>query len=165
VLIGKAATDVTALRRLPNVHLLGRKPYAELPAYAKGFDVAVCPFVENELTESVNPIKLREYLSAGLPVVATGIPEAAAYDRWCDLVSGPEAFLAACEAAVRNDSPELRRTRSQAMRKETWEARVAESLGIALGVAAAKRRKGEASTAPAATHGPRPSIEREAEAR
>lgn len=138
VLVGKAAVDVSSLRRFPNVHLLGRRPYAELPRYAKAFDVAVCPFVENELTRNINPIKLREYLSAGLPVVATGIPEAAAYDGACQLVHGPEQFLAACDLALRTDSAERRRERSEGMRAETWERKAEESLQIALRVKAAR---------------------------
>jgi len=140
VLIGRAAADVSRLRPYPNVHLLGRRPYAELPGYAKAFDVAVCPFVLSELTRCINPIKLREYLSAGLPVVATAIPEAAAYARSCRLVRGSAAFVTACEDALREDSPELRRQRSDAMRHETWERKAEESLQIALRVRAARRR-------------------------
>jgi glycosyltransferase involved in cell wall biosynthesis len=138
VLVGKAAVDVSTLRRHPNVHVLGRRPYQDLPRYAKGFDVATCPFVTNELTRNINPIKLREYLSAGLPVVASGIPEAAFYQDSCRLVEGKEAFLAACDAAVREDTPELRKKRSEAMRRETWENKAAESLRIALRVKAAR---------------------------
>jgi len=140
VLIGRAVTDVSRLRQYPNVFLLGRRPYGELPGYAKAFDVAVCPFVQNELTRCINPIKLREYLSAGLPVVATAIPEAAAFAGSCHLVSGPSAFLAACEDALRDDGSERRRKRSEAMRDETWERKAEASLQIALRVKAAKRR-------------------------
>lgn len=140
VLIGRAAVDVSRLKAYPNVHLLGRRPYRELPAYARGFDVGICPFVTNELTRNINPIKLREYLSAGLPVVATGIPEAALYPGSCHLADGPAAFLAACEAAVRADTPALRRQRSDSMRDETWERKAAESLRIAARVKAARGR-------------------------
>jgi glycosyltransferase involved in cell wall biosynthesis len=138
VLVGRAAVDVSMLRRFRNVSLLGRRPYRDLPGYAKAFDLAVCPFVVNELTRSVNPIKLREYLSAGLPVVASGIPEVEAYAGSCHLVRGPDQFVAACEEALRDDRPELRRRRSEAMRNETWERKVDESLQIALRVKAAR---------------------------
>ncbi len=75
VLIGKVQVDVSRLERARNVRLLGQKPYAELPAYSAHFDVGLIPFAYDELTVAVNPIKLREYLSAGMPVVATGLPE------------------------------------------------------------------------------------------
>src|SRR2546425_11395747 len=74
-LIGRTQTDVGGLQGLPNVHLLGRKDYQLLPAYCKGFDAAVLPFVINDLTNAANPLKLREYLAAGLPVVASAIPQ------------------------------------------------------------------------------------------
>jgi glycosyltransferase involved in cell wall biosynthesis len=139
VLVGELAVNVSVLRGFPNVHLLGRRPYADLPRYAKAFDVAICPFVSNELTRSINPIKLREYLSAGLPVVVSGIPEAPVYAGSCRLVSGgPEEFVKACEAALRDDSPALRRERSNDMQHETWERRVGESLQVALRVKAAR---------------------------
>jgi glycosyltransferase involved in cell wall biosynthesis len=138
VLVGTAAVDVSGLTALPNVHLLGRRSYRDLPRYAKAFDVAVCPFVANELTRNVNPIKLREYLSAGLPVVASGIPEAADYAGSCQLVRGPEEFVAACERALDEDSPQRRRARSAAMSQETWAHKADASLQIALRVQAAR---------------------------
>ena len=67
VLIGKATMDLGPLAHLPNVHILGRKPYESLSAYCKGFDVALIPFPINEVTLNANPLKVREYLAAGLP--------------------------------------------------------------------------------------------------
>ena len=125
VVVGKAKVDVSRLARHPNVVLTGRKPYEELPGFCKAWDVALCPFVLNELTRNVNPIKLREYLSAGLPVVSTGIPEVLHHKDWCEIADDPDAFLAACERALAEDSPDRRRRRSQAMASETWEAKVA----------------------------------------
>src|SRR5262249_58218601 len=80
VALGKATTDVSSLERLPNVHLLGRKPYGALPAYCKGFDVALMPFRINELTLNANPLKAREYLAAGLQGVSTALPEVEALE-------------------------------------------------------------------------------------
>lgn len=125
VVIGEAKVDVSRLRRYPNIHLLGRKPYVDLPRYCRAFDVGLCPFVVNELTRSVNPIKFREYLSAGLPVVSTNIPEMAFHSDWCYIAEDAPGFLAACERALIEDSPERRRMRSDAMKGETWESKVA----------------------------------------
>ena len=66
---------------LPNVHLLGQKKHDELPAYCKGFDVGMIPYRIDERMTFVNPLKLREYLSAGLPVVSTPVPEVRRYAR------------------------------------------------------------------------------------
>jgi glycosyltransferase involved in cell wall biosynthesis len=70
VLIGPILVDVSTLRDESNVLLLGPRPYATLPGYLKGMDVATIPFLMNELTRNADPIKLYEYLAAGLPVPA-----------------------------------------------------------------------------------------------
>ena len=79
ILIGKADVDVSRLQGIPNIQLLGPRPFSELPAHIAGFTVGIIPFVVNDLTRSVNPIKLREMLSAGCPVVSTALPEVARY--------------------------------------------------------------------------------------
>jgi glycosyltransferase involved in cell wall biosynthesis len=112
---------VSALQSLPNVHMLGRKPYSSLPAYAKGFDVALNPFRINELTLNANPLKVREYLAAGLPVVATPIPEVEMLGQ-CRIAGTPEAFVREIELALADPGP--KRSRSETMRTESWEARL-----------------------------------------
>ena len=142
VLIGEAATDLLPLAGLPNVHLLGRRTYEQLPAYARAFDLGLIPFRLNELTRAVNPIKLREYLSAGLPVVATALPEVLRYRNLVSIAENAGDFIAACERAiaadgvgshssarldaVRRGSSPAAATRQAAMREETWAAKVAE---------------------------------------
>lgn len=144
--IGKASVDVSRLAKHPNVKLLGRKPYASLPRYCKAFSVGLVPFVVNELTLNVNPIKLREYLSAGVPVVSTALPEVQAYQHVCQVAGTREEFIAACEQAVRTDTPLLRQQRSAAMANETWQAKVDEIGRI---VTAAQRGPARSGVAPA----------------
>jgi glycosyltransferase involved in cell wall biosynthesis len=124
--IGKANVDLAPLERLPNVRLLGRRPYEELPRYCKAFSVGVMPFVVNELTRNVNPIKMREYLSAGLPVVSTDLPEARGYSESVRVAHAPDDFVAACEEVIATDDPFMRRRRSEAMAGESWENKVAD---------------------------------------
>jgi glycosyltransferase involved in cell wall biosynthesis len=124
VLIGQQLGDLSAIHGLPNVHLLGQKPHAELPAYCKGFDVGMIPYRIDERMTYVNPLKLREYLSAGLPVVSTPVPEVAKFSKLARVATTPDEFVAACEAALRETSEAQRRERSDAMKSETWSARV-----------------------------------------
>lgn len=124
VLIGKLEISAEPLRRLTNVHLLGKREYALLPAYCRGFDVAILPFVINELTLAANPLKLREYLAAGLPVVSTAIPEAARLGNLLRLGVSHEHFLQQIETLLLegNRGPSI--AVSQAMDSESWEQRV-----------------------------------------
>src|SRR4029453_12067762 len=130
-LVGPPHADLGALAARPNIHLLGRVPYARLPAVLKGCAVGLVPFGVDENTRHIDPAKLREYLSAGLPVVATALPEVAAIDTSCRIVSGADELVAAVEAALRDGGPEECRRRSRAMASQTWEARV-QALGTHL---------------------------------
>jgi len=127
VTLGRATTDVGALASRPNVHMLGRVPYADLPAYAKGFDVALMPFRLNALTLHANPLKVREYLAAGLPVVSTAIPEVEVLGL-CRIADDAEGFLAAIEEALA-EGPGPCAGRSDAIAHESWEARLDEIRG------------------------------------
>ena len=126
VLLGQQLCDTAAVAGLANVHLLGRRPHEALPAYCKGFDVGLIPYRAIERMKFVNPIKLREYLSAGLPVVSTPVPEVARHPAWCAIGADADQIEAAIARAIAEDSPARRRARSEAMVQETWAARVAQ---------------------------------------
>lgn len=134
VLIGKIAVDaeqkIKILDGVPNIHFLGRKPYSELPAYCKGFDVAVNPFAINELTLAANPLKVREYLAAGLPTVSTDIPEVRILPD-CLVGTDHDDFIAQIEKAL--SAPKPQAEVSDAIRHESWEAKVDELREIIAG--------------------------------
>ncbi len=75
MLVGHAAVDVAHLAALPNVRLAGAQPYESLPTWAKAFDAAIIPYRRTRQTENANPLKLREYLATGKPVVSVRNPE------------------------------------------------------------------------------------------
>jgi glycosyltransferase involved in cell wall biosynthesis len=125
VLIGDAdsSVDISKYRSTPNMHFLGRKKYEELPAFCRHFDVGLIPFKVNELTRAVNPIKLREYLAAGLPVISTPMPEVKHYDRFIEIVETAEQFERAVEKSL-SESKEEVAARIAAMAKETWPMKI-----------------------------------------
>ncbi len=127
VLVGKVAADAekhaSVLDGVSNVHFLGRKPYGELPAYCKAFDVALNPFVVNELTLAANPLKVREYLAAGLPVVSTDIPECRVLPD-CLIGTDHADFISKIESALAEPKP--REVISDAIAHESWDAKVDE---------------------------------------
>ena len=126
VMIGDSTVDLAPYRSLSNMHFLGRKSYAELPAYCRQFDVGLIPFKLNELTRAVNPIKLREYLAAGLPVVSTPLPEVALYERLVNLADSPEGFVRGVAAGLNGQADVPRATRAASMSHETWPAKLAQ---------------------------------------
>lgn len=124
VLIGDCKVDVAELRRLPNVHLLGRKPNDELPAYCAAFDVGLLPFDTGPMTRSVNPIKMYEYLAAGLPVISTPMPEAERFSGPIRIVQSAEQFAQACDEVLAADHDGRRRQISQVVQSESWLSKV-----------------------------------------
>jgi len=131
VLIGQQLADLSSLRRLRNVHLLGQRPHAELPAYCKGFDVGIIPYRLEPRMRFVNPLKMREYLSAGLPVVSTPVPEVTRYANLCRVAATRGEFLAALDGELeraREGGTMPRAARSAAMKGESWAARVADVM-------------------------------------
>jgi glycosyltransferase involved in cell wall biosynthesis len=138
VFIGQVFVDISRFQRLPNVHFLGRRPHAELPRYCKRFAVGIIPYLAAGRILDVNPLKLREYLCAGLPVVSTPVPEVMRYADVCAIAHNHAEFEQEIEAALRADTPERRVARSQAMQSETWEQKVAD-LGAQIHRTLAKR--------------------------
>ncbi len=148
VLLGKVVTSTAALDGARNVHLLGRKPYADLPAYCRGFQVALTPFKRNALALAANPLKAREYVAAGLPNVCTDLPELRAIPG-CTVLADVDAFVGEVGRALSAGGPN--RARSALVRGESWEAKAVE---IQAHIAAALDRRrhapaGRAATAPA----------------
>ncbi|MEO6092908.1 MAG: UDP-galactopyranose mutase [Novosphingobium sp.] len=91
------------LPRRANIHYLGGKSYAELPAYLSGWDVALMPFAINEATRFISPTKTPEYLSAGKPVVSTPIVDVIRHYgdmEGVKIARRGEQFIAACDAAL-----------------------------------------------------------------
>ncbi|MBT7064846.1 MAG: glycosyltransferase [Verrucomicrobia bacterium] len=135
VLIGKSDVDVARLQAEPTICLLGPKPFADLPRYVAHFDVGIIPFAINELTLSVNPIKLREMMAAGCPVVSTALPEVMRYAEegrpdgtspLVTVVKDAKGFVAGVlEMIVSTASHAERKTLSRSVEAESWQSQVA----------------------------------------
>ena len=91
------------LPKRPNIHYLGGKTYAELPAYLSGWDVALMPFAMNESTQFISPTKTPEYLAGARPVVSTPVKDVVRHYGQLEgvkIAATPEEFVAACEKAL-----------------------------------------------------------------
>lgn len=107
VLIGPrlGGLNVGPLADLSNVHLLGPRPYENVPEYLAGLDVCLIPYRRGSWADGCFPTKLHEYLAVGRPVVATDLPALASYADVIELAYCPEAFIAACRRAVDEREP------------------------------------------------------------
>lgn len=125
LMIGRVAVPETEVPQLPNVHLVGKRPYEQLPAYGKQFDVSIIPFRTGAWSYHANPLKLREYLAMGKPVVAVSTPQ---IDKYADVVGvahSREEFLAKLDAAMAGPPPAAEtRARQARVAGESWDARV-----------------------------------------
>jgi glycosyltransferase involved in cell wall biosynthesis len=100
VLIGRRSADAAALAGLSNVHFLGKKDYAAIPAYGARFDVAIMPWNQNRWIHYCNPIKLKEYLALGAPVVSTDFPEVRRYRDVIRVATGGSDFVCGIAEAL-----------------------------------------------------------------
>jgi glycosyltransferase involved in cell wall biosynthesis len=122
---GEPRADVSQISGEPNIHLLGPRAYGELPDVLRAADAGLIPYARNALTESIFPMKVYEYLAAGLPVVATPLP---ALSGVADVATAPDAAGIAelLTQALAEDDPDRRAERSRAAASHSWERRLDE---------------------------------------
>ncbi len=154
VMIGPTAKiEDAALPRRPNIHYLGMKAYAELPAYLAGWDVALLPFAINDATRFISPTKTPEYLAAGKPVVSTPIRDVvrpygeAGVVRIADTT---DAFIAAVEEALREDPAARVACADTMLTQMSWDRTWSEMTRHIEDVFVAKRPQITAATSAAA---------------
>ncbi|WP_155907315.1 glycosyltransferase [Lunatimonas lonarensis] len=121
-----ASTQID-LDAIPNLYFLGPKPIEKLPEYLAHFDVLILPFLLNEVTKSIYPLKINEYLASGKPVVATPFSEdIMAFADVIRLEKDHDEFVRAISEELEGDSIEKRGKRHQVASENTWENRVAQ---------------------------------------
>ena len=112
------------LFEMPNVFYLGAKPYAELASFMKAFDAAMMPFALTELTLKISPTKTLEYMSAGLPVVSSMVPDVVAdYSELVEFFDSPRSFDDAVSRCLRLGS-KARARLEDAAKGKSWEEMV-----------------------------------------
>jgi glycosyltransferase involved in cell wall biosynthesis len=115
--------DLQLLSKYNNVHFTGAVPYAQIPKNMAEFDVCIVPHVESEFTESLNPIKLWEYLASGKPIVTSNVAGFREYSELCHIASGASEFVAACQAALQEDASRAELRMAEAA-KHSWDTRI-----------------------------------------
>ncbi|HLW21187.1 MAG TPA: glycosyltransferase [Cyclobacteriaceae bacterium] len=119
---GHTSIDLDAI---PNLHFLGPKRLEQLPSYLAHFDVLILPFLINDVTKSIYPLKINEYLASGKPIVATPFSEdIKAFGHLISLEADHSLFSDGIERELKENSMEKSIRRNEEASKNTWEARV-----------------------------------------
>ncbi len=141
VLIGQLkepSQGALSFLRLPNVHNLGQQPFASLPSLLRGANVGLIPYRITEMTRYINPLKAYEYLASGIPVISTELPELSPLEKWIRIVKvnhqdyemQAQRFVEEIEAALHEETPQLRNERRQFVRDYDWDVRVSGMLEV-----------------------------------
>lgn len=143
VTIGRREIDISRLRRYGNFFHFDHVPYEQLPAWVGQFDIGLIAYAKDGHTDSVNPLKLLEYLALGQPVVATALPELAHYRQYVREADDHHAYLRALDDLLRQypfDEGGKRRRREFA-RTQSWEVRAEKFLAVCHRLIAAKKAR------------------------
>jgi glycosyltransferase involved in cell wall biosynthesis len=126
VLIGRKddSVDFSSLQRLPNVLWLGYKDFNILPNYLNMFSVCLIPYVINDRVEAVDPIKLREYLAMGKPVVSTELPEVKKLNNFVYIGKNADDFVAKVKVAIEENNSNLTLERMAIAQRSNWESKL-----------------------------------------
>ena len=139
--------DTARLAGHANIHLLGNKPREELGRYIGGFDVCMLPYLINDFTRNIFPLKLFEYLASGKPFVSTPIPACAEFPRLIRTAADHTAFVAAVDDALAESDPALRAERISLARENDWDRPTADKVRFVAARLAADAAGGRASLA------------------
>jgi glycosyltransferase involved in cell wall biosynthesis len=130
LLIGRPASDLASLTTRENVRLTGWCPYADLPSAAAVFDVALCPMPDNDWIRVANPIKLKEYLAMGLPVVSTWTADLERYSNVVHLAKGHDEFIDAIRDVLAGRALGDPASRRAAVEHEGWDTKAREMWSL-----------------------------------
>ena len=134
VFVGKASHELLRLAEKKNVWLLGQKPYEQIPDYGKCFDVAILPWAKSRWTEAANPIKLKEYLALGKPVVSTSaFSEIQQYRDVVHIADTPAEFSQKIMKAVSENSPDHVAMRRKRVEHASWDGKARMVLAAVFG--------------------------------
>lgn len=124
VKLDEQAETWQAMRALPNVYLLDPVPASQVPDYVKGFQVGLLPYVLDLQVQNSSPLKLYDYMAAGIPIASIDMPPARLFESLIHVACGLQGFEQAVNAALADTSPERRQARQEIAIQNSWTARV-----------------------------------------
>ena len=124
LLVGRVAIPPHLVPNRSNIHFIGKRPYESLPSYGRIFDATIIPYRQNRFNFHANPLKLREYLAMGKPIVSVRTPEIEKYADVVELADSREEFLLRLDKILSGaDSADSIHQRMSRVAPESWENR------------------------------------------
>lgn len=121
--LGADLADLVRIRQLPNIHLVGKRPFDELPSWFAAADICLLPYVSGEATRYRSPLKLYEYLATGRPIISTPHPEVDELSH-CVSIASPDNWIDRINAILQPDGESQRQERLAEAEKHSWKVRV-----------------------------------------
>ena len=133
VLVGPVQDADPAITRLEHTLFPGAVPYGELPGWAAASDVLVMPYADLPVTRAMQPLKLKEYLATGKPVVLRDLPATRDWSGAADAVCDAEALVSRVLERIESGLPLAQQQARQRLSRETWEHKLDQLIPILLG--------------------------------
>jgi len=125
ILIGPQQNPDPAILALPNVRTMPAQPLAALPAIAGQADVLIMPYADLSVTRAMQPLKLKEYLATGKPVVVNRLPSTDSWSDCLDVAESPEQFSQLVRDRITNGIPASQATARNRLQQESWRSKAA----------------------------------------
>lgn len=126
VLVGPQQDPDPRLQDLRNVHLIGPRPFHMLPEIARRAETLIMPYADLPVTRAMQPLKMKEYLATGKPVVVSRLPAVEEWHDCLDICLSPEQFAATVLKRLASDVPTDQYIARQRLQDESWESKAAE---------------------------------------
>lgn len=120
MIVGFTSVDVSSFKKHPNINFVGKLMQEEFAQLLSESSVAIIPFKENEVTKATDPLKVYEYLAAGVPVVSTRIGNVSKLPVY---VATREDFVEKVKDAIKEDTIEKRRSQTLFAKQFSWETK------------------------------------------
>ncbi|HZV05476.1 MAG TPA: hypothetical protein VE999_10365 [Gemmataceae bacterium] len=121
IVLAGPETDVNpALVSCPRIIRLGSLPFPDLPRLGREADVIIMPYIDHPVTHAMQPLKLKEYLATGKPVVVRDLPSTRPWADCLDLAATPEAFVRAVELRLKTGLPSSQASARTRLSSESW---------------------------------------------
>lgn len=130
VITGNLETDTSRLLKEKNIYFTGSIPYSELPAMSKGWDLCILPYKVNKLTDAIQPLKIKEYLASGKPVISVPIKEACRLKDYVIISETVESWERDIRICIRGLSFDAFEKRKAFLQGESWAKKAEEFFNI-----------------------------------